>query len=403
MLFRSRGRFAIENFIPAAKKYGYILACSNNVRNGIFSTMLSDAGSMYRDVIHRFTIDKKRIFTAGFSGGSRLAVGFAMNNKEIAGVIGCGAGMPNSDEYTAARMSHLLYFGIVGIEDMNYLEMTELNRILTKTGSTSYFLVFNGGHKWPSDRNLEFALGWFELKLMSSGKIEKRNGFLHDFLLQMIAVGKDAETADDLVSSKKYYEYAVRDFPESPALHDIIDSIELIEKNDSYIQSLKESKRTFKEELLNRDKFERAFTDITFTQLYADSVKRWWENEIHLLKLKTEGKRNGDVFMASRLLNMISIASIEYGMDVLSAGNYHSAVGFFNVWVICEPDKRYSWYNLARAYAFGGQNDSAVTALQMSVTKGFTDKKYITNDPAFKFMLNDKKFIELMNDISPSF
>ena len=115
----ARGHTGIENFIPAGKKYGYILACSNNVRNGNFSTMLSDADIMYNDIVRRFKIDNKRIFTAGLSGGSRLATGFAINNKEISGVIGCGAGMPNSDYYSTTQMSHLLYFGIVGVKDMN--------------------------------------------------------------------------------------------------------------------------------------------------------------------------------------------------------------------------------------------------------------------------------------------
>jgi hypothetical protein len=395
----ARGRVGIENFIPAGKKYGYILACSNNVRNGIFSTMLADAGFMYRDVMQKFTIDKRRIFTAGFSGGSRLAVGFAIHNKEISGVIGCGAGLPNSDEYAATRMLHLLYFGIVGIKDMNFLEMAGLNRNLTETGIPSYFLVFNGGHEWPSARNLEFALGWFELKLMTTGKIEKRDDFLNGFILRMIALGKEAETAKDLVSAKKYYEYAIRDFPDAPAVHDIRTSIAMIEINDSYTKSLEESKRSEDEELSKREKFERAITNMTVHQGNADSVISWWNHEIHLLKMNIESKRTGDFIMASRLLNLITSASIEYGGDLLSSGNYHSAAGFFTIWTICEPDKKFSWYNLARAYAFEGQNDRAVTTLQQSVIKGFTDKNFITHDPAFKSMRDDKNFIKLINDI----
>jgi len=395
----ARGHTGIENFIPAGKKYGYILACSNNVRNGNFSTMLNDADIMYNDVISRFNIDNRRIFTAGFSGGSRLAAGFAINNKEISGVIGCGAGMPNSNYYSTTQMSHLLYFGLVGIKDMNYLEMTDLNRRLDETSIRSYFLVFNGGHQWPSEQNLEYALGWFELQMMNKGIIGKRNDFLDDFLLQMIARAKESETASEFLYSKKYYEYAIRDFSGSPAIPDLTAIIAKIEKNEAYRKSLKESKKNYKDELLKREKYEKAFSDIAVNQGAPDSVLNWWRNEVHILNNKIKGKRNRDSLMAYRLLNMITIASIEYGSNHVKAGNYKTAAGFFSIWTICEPDKKNSWYNLARVFALDGQNDRAVKELGISVKMGLTNKKYISNDTAFKFILNDKKFIKLINGI----
>ena len=395
----ARGHIGIENFIPAGKKYGYIMACSNNVRNGNFSNMLSDADIMYNDVVRRFKIDNRRIFTAGFSGGSRLATGFAINNKEISGVIGCGAGLPNSNYYSTTQMSHLLYFGIIGVKDMNYLEMTDLSRRLTETGINSYFLVFNGGHQWPSEWNLLYALGWIELMMMNKGIIDKRNDFLDDFLLKMIALAKESETTADFLYSKKYYEYAIRDFSGSPAIPELTAIIAKIEKNEAYRKSLKESKKNYKDELLKREKYEKAFSDIAVNQGAPDSVLNWWRNEVHILNNKIKGKRNRDSLMAYRLLNMITIASIEYGSNHVKAGNYKTAAGFFSIWTICEPDKKNSWYNLARVFALDGQNDRAVKELGISVKMGLTNKKYISNDTAFKFILNDKKFIKLINDI----
>ena len=395
----ARGHTGIENFIPAGRKYGYIMACSNNVRNGNFSNMLSDADIMYNDVVRRFKIDNRRIFTAGFSGGSRLATGFAINNKEISGVIGCGAGLPNSNYYSTTQMSHLLYFGIIGVKDMNYLEMTDLSRRLTETGINSYFLVFNGGHQWPSDKNIEFAVGWFELQMMNKGIIDKRNDFSDDFLLQMIARAHESEKASDLLNSKKYYEYAIRDYSGAPVIPDLTASVGKIEKNESYRKSLKESKKIYREELLNREKYEKAFTDIAVYQELPDSIVNWWKNEVHILNSKIKGKRNSDSLMAYRLLNMITIASIEYGSNQVTAGNYKTADGLFKIWTICEPEKKNSWYNLARVYAFEGHNDKAVIALGKSVKNGLTNKKYIINDTAFKFILNDKKFIKLINGI----
>jgi hypothetical protein len=62
----ARGRIAIENFVPAGRRFGFILACSNNVRNGSMAKMLSDAEIMYNDILKRFKVDERMIFTAGF-------------------------------------------------------------------------------------------------------------------------------------------------------------------------------------------------------------------------------------------------------------------------------------------------------------------------------------------------
>jgi hypothetical protein len=392
----ARGRFALEKFVPAAKKFGYILAGSNNVRNGNFSRMLDGAGMMYDDVIKRFNIDKRRIFTAGFSGGSRLAVGFSMNNKEISGVIGCGAGMPNSDFYGPAQMSHLIYFGIVGNKDMNYIEMTDLSRLLTDSGIISYFLVFNGGHEWPSPKKLEFAVGWLELQLMNKGVIAKRKDFINDFTVQMMLPAKQSEADSDFVSSEKYYSYAARDLHNSPLQSDLLSSLEKIEKSNSYKKSLKESDKNYRKELLKREDYQKAFAEIVSNQGRPDSIYNWWKNEIRSLNSKIHGKRSSDSLMAYRLLNMITIASIEYGNNLMSAKNYKSATGFFYVWTICDPDSKNSWYSLARAYSIDEQNDKAVIALERSVRNGFKSKDAIYKDPAFKLILNDKRFAKLM-------
>ena len=345
----ARGRLAVEKFVPAGKKFGYILAGSNNVRNGNFSRMLDDAGMMYDDVIKRFNIDKRRIFTAGFSGGSRLALGFSINNKEISGVIGCGAGMPNSDFYGPAQMSHLMYFGLVGNKDMNYIEMTDLSRSFTNSDILSYFLVFNGGHEWPSPKNLEFAVGWLELQLMNKGVIAKRKDFINDFTVQMMLPAKQSEADSDFVSSEKYYSYAARDLHNSTLLPEILSSLNKIEKSNFYKKSLKESDKNYRKELLKREDYQKAFADIVSNQELNDSIFNWWKNEIHSLDYKIRGKRGNDSLMAYRLLNMLTIASIEYGNNLMSARNYKSATGFFYVWTICEPESKNSWYNLARA------------------------------------------------------
>ena len=95
----ARGRTGVNTFIEAARKYGFILACSNNSRNGPQGDNFTAAAAMLQDVEERFNVDQKRIYASGFSGGSRFAMAFAVTEKRISGVIGCGAGLPNDRNY----------------------------------------------------------------------------------------------------------------------------------------------------------------------------------------------------------------------------------------------------------------------------------------------------------------
>ena len=66
---RGRGKFAIERFVEAADKYGYVVLCSNNSRNGLNWTTVSQIFTdFWGDAHARFSIDEKRTYAAGFSG-----------------------------------------------------------------------------------------------------------------------------------------------------------------------------------------------------------------------------------------------------------------------------------------------------------------------------------------------
>ncbi len=65
-----RGATAVKLFQKGAEKYGFIVAGSNNSRN--FSDSSTAIRLLWTDVIHRFAIDPRRIYTTGLSGGARV-------------------------------------------------------------------------------------------------------------------------------------------------------------------------------------------------------------------------------------------------------------------------------------------------------------------------------------------
>ena len=80
-----RGRIPVERYQAAAEKYGYIVAGSNNSRNGSWAVSMTSAQAMMTDVAQRFSLDPQRIYTAGMSGGSRVALGVALGCRTSPG------------------------------------------------------------------------------------------------------------------------------------------------------------------------------------------------------------------------------------------------------------------------------------------------------------------------------
>ena len=167
----ARGIAITEKYRAAAEKYGYIVAASNNSRNGPWSVSERAINAMTRDLAARFSIDDKRLYATGHSGGARVAMQLALNNP-FAGVIASSAGLP--DAPSQARIKFAV-FGTAGDTDFNYIEM----RLLDNSLRTPHRLViFAGGHALPPDDVAMEAVEWLELQAMKSGIRQKDEAML---------------------------------------------------------------------------------------------------------------------------------------------------------------------------------------------------------------------------------
>jgi dienelactone hydrolase len=158
----ARGRAGVERFQAAAEKYGYIVAGSLNSRNGPWEPSLEAAKAMMADAVRRFSIDTKRIYTAGQSGGARVALGIALDSNQIAGVFASSAGFPDEVQKSVP----FPIFGKTAVDDFNYLELRALDRVVT---TPHRVVVTEGGHAWMSSETALEAVGWMEVQAMKSG------------------------------------------------------------------------------------------------------------------------------------------------------------------------------------------------------------------------------------------
>lgn len=156
----ARGNLPVERFAQAAAKEGFIVVGSNNSRNGPMNVVSEAIDAMLADTQARFNIDRNRIYAAGFSGGSRVALGWAAGSQ-LAGVVACGAAFGSG----TPRQVRFLIFEAAGIDDFNYHEMYAMSRALAKNGAPHRFAEFPGSHEWlPPDLAAQ-ALAYFNRKL----------------------------------------------------------------------------------------------------------------------------------------------------------------------------------------------------------------------------------------------
>ena len=166
-----RGRRGVERYQAGAERYGYIVAGSNNSRNGPWKLSLDAAKAMTADLTGRFPVDLKRIYAAGMSGGARVAMMVALHpeliaariHPGIAGVFASSAGFPPGEFRESVAFP---IFATAGTDDFNYLEVQNLDRTLR---SPHRVVIFEGGHTWPPAEAATEAVEWMELHAMTSG------------------------------------------------------------------------------------------------------------------------------------------------------------------------------------------------------------------------------------------
>ena len=153
----ARGRVPVERFAEAAEKFGFIAAGSNNSRNGPLGPVQEAIQSLVEDTTARFSIDPKRVFAAGLSGGARVALKWA-ENGQIAGVVACSAGFGKPE---LPKRIPFTVFATAGVDDFNYHEVYAMSRDLARRGVSNRFAAFDGGHEWLPASAARDALAFF--------------------------------------------------------------------------------------------------------------------------------------------------------------------------------------------------------------------------------------------------
>jgi pimeloyl-ACP methyl ester carboxylesterase len=393
----ARGRTGVSTFIEAGRKYGFILACSNNSRNGPLGDNFTAAAAMLRDVEKRFTIDPRRIYTAGFSGGSRFALAFAVKEKRISGIIGCGAGIPNDRNYLPSGSSDFLYFGLAGTRDMNYHEMHDLSGFFSnQTRVISYFRTFSGGHQWPGPDLITEAVEWLILQAMNRKILPEDQTFISFVENKTQNLINSQLSAGNPVDAIIYMRFAVRDFQGTPFASRITKLLTDSEKSSEYQKAIRKWNKMAATEQESKDKYLNYLKEIVNSGSLPDSVSAWWRNEtIELIKLRDKGSPENSQ-MASRVLNFISILCSEQGTSYYRNRIYTQAVFMFEICTLSDSENPNNYFNLARSLAGSGKSKESVDALSAAMNHGFHSLKTVESDPVFGKIRDNTRYKALI-------
>ena len=205
-----RGRRGVERYQAGAERYGYIVAGSNNSRNGPWKPSLDAARAMATDVAKRFPVDARRIYTAGMSGGARVAMMLALHpeliagrNQGVAGVLASSAGFPPGEVRESVPFP---VFATAGTDDFNYLEVRALDRALK---GPRRVVIFEGGHTWLPVEAATEGIEWLELQGMASGARPRNQPLIDDLFTRRVA---RAEALTNSLELMRELESIARDF-----------------------------------------------------------------------------------------------------------------------------------------------------------------------------------------------
>lgn len=152
------GEDAAKRFAYAADNLGWIVVGSLDARNGPWPSIERAQEAMLKDIPKRFSVDEKRFYAAGLSGGARMSFNIAYNHPtQFKGIIPCAAGFHDNKQEIAKKVA--VYF-CIGKGDTNLKGVQRDYNKLDMAHVKVYKHEFEGGHEWPSPEIISQALDW---------------------------------------------------------------------------------------------------------------------------------------------------------------------------------------------------------------------------------------------------
>ncbi|MEI6683654.1 MAG: hypothetical protein WCO44_13540 [Bacteroidota bacterium] len=381
------GVLPVRKYKELADRYGFILIGSNNSKNGLSTAAIRDIlGPVFREIITIYPIDTNRIYMAGFSGGSRVASTAALMTHLVKGVIGCGAGLPGDTDPAGFRAD---FFGIVGTADFNMNEMLQLEEPMTRAGIRHFITTFPGPHAWPPVDIMEEGFQWITLNAMRDGRIPADKDLIGKIMDGFGKRVEDAVKENQLIAAAVLCREATAFAGGLASSDHFVSRLAEIEQFAAYKQQL-----SYRTALLKTEAAEQ--------QVLGKSVSTmdlaWWKNRISLMDSRhMKGKNPEDTLMNARLKAFLSLVCYSYANGAIIQQRYREAEKFVALYETADPPNPEANYMQAILLANSGDAAAAMSQLKTAISKGFTEKQRLLQQPELQPLKSSPSWNEMLN------
>lgn len=349
----------------------------------------------------RYAIDPRRIYTAGLSGGARVASSVALACKTcIAAVVANGAGLPQGAAVPSPEVTD--WFLVAGTTDFNYPELLHLKEALETHNAASRFVVYDGPHNWMPKEFAERALAWLQLRAMVKDLAPVDKEFAAKQFDSRLAEAQLAQKSGDILAATRAYRELINDFR---TLRDV-------KEQEADAKSLAES-----EEFRKAKKIEKATLELQdeiagkIGNLVAGIGQRSDDRAAFVSQLRSavndayrdERERANPARKQAieRGLASAFAFAAESGQQAMLKKDFLSAKDMFQAGETILPESAWASYLLATAQAQLGEKKQAIQELKKALEKGMTNPKAL-DDSAFDRIREDQGFRELTDRLTQS-
>lgn len=314
------GKTAVEHLKEAASTYPAVLVASNLIQNDD-PEYLRQLDELISDAKKRLPVGN-RIYLAGFSGGARMALSYALNHP-VNGVIASGA-FAGADQLAEIKSPVV---GLIGMDDFNFLETVQFILNPGRLPSNAHVELTQASHQWPEKARLANVFGWFRLSDESDKK------FSNEVVAQYVKTQRSR--IDSLIETNEL-------LPAACICRNMA-SVGQFEKIGAFSPELNEltNREAYKkqiDQLVESLRFELKMRQ-TYGQALLEQNQAWWKKEISALHEKMNSEPNEITRMAyKRLSGFIGIFCYTYSKQFAAKRDVPHLEQILMVYRLAEPE-----------------------------------------------------------------
>jgi predicted esterase len=395
----ARGDRPVDALKAGAEKYGYIVAASNNSRNGAWAPEIEAAQAVSDDTHTLLSIDDHRVYFTGFSGGARVAGRIAQLCKCAAGVYLNGAGFP-SGTTPSPKDSVFPVFATVGNVDFNFPEVTHLDEALAAAGYPHFLRYFEGPHQWGPSEVAEEALAWFRLIAMKKGTTPRDDDFTAQQRNAEIARAKSLELSGNLFYAWREYNQAIATFDGLTDVAPLRAAVTALAPQKDVRDGQKRQQHDFEEQLnLTADIIGTMANFRSDSQNLATEFTTTKQKVANLRDSATHEKKPEKALVIKRAVAEVFVQAMETGSDRLEAKEITLAKDYYLLAAEAMPDSPNPLRILAICQALDNNKKAALDSLRKAKSKSpdlphFLE--WLQSEPAFTHYRDDPTFKALL-------